>query len=382
MKFSNILKNKKSRTLKKNKTSRTLKKNKTSRILKKNKTSRTLKTKKPKIFRKSKIPRLIVKQKIPNEKIDKKEGHFFDSNYYNKVIKNSCDVYYKDQNGNLKCLLKFRKKVIPMNECKNAFTALYEQAQKLNSNRGSAAGLLDKKRLPSYAKNITKQDKFRVYYKDANGKLKKDNIGNIVKSNIIGYYDQPDRNLVGKMKNPPQCRQTSFTRDEVEKWHSVLPLLKSINNQFKSLTPNEYKKQYQRCNETPKYKIKDTAFSTVTVNYNYRSACHKDAGDYPEGFGNLIVLEKDKCTDGNICQYEGGYLGFPKYKIAVDVRQGDFLAMDVHEWHCNCKLICKNCNNTECNGKIENKIKSDKEHYGRLSLVCYLRNGMIKCKNK
>jgi len=37
--------------------------------------------------------------------------------------------------------------------------------------------------------------------------------------------------------------------------------------------------------------------------------------------------------------------------------------MDVHEWHCNTKLI-----------------PIDKD-YTRLSLVAYLRDRMIKCKN-
>ena len=161
------------------------------------------------------------------------------------------------------------------------------------------------------------------------------------------------------MKKPPKCRQTSFTRDKVEKWKSVLPLLKSINHQFKKLTPKEYQKQYSRCSETPNFKIGNTAFSTVTINYNYRSACHKDQGDFNEGFGNLIVLEKDKCCINPCnCSYTGGYLGFPRYGIAVDVRQGDFLAMDVHEWHCNCNLICQKCNTSKCKGKLENSVKN------------------------
>ena len=344
----------------------------------------TLKNKsKNKLPKDSNIKTIILKKQHKFKNVDNKEGHFFDAKDYKKIIKSSCDVYYLDKEGKKKCLLKFRKNVIPQSECKNAFNSLYEQSQKLNSNRGSAAGLLKKNRLPAYAQNIIKKDKYRVFYKDHNGKIKKDNVGNIVKSNIIGYYDQPDRNLIGKMKKPPQCRQTSFTRDKVEKWTSVLPLLKSINHQFKKLTPKEYQKQYSRCGETPNFKIGDTAFSTVTINYNYRSACHKDQGDFNEGFGNLIVLEKDKCCGNPTnCSYTGGYLGFPRYGIAVDARQGDFLAMDVHEWHCNCNLICQKCNTRKCKGKMENSVKMDKEHYGRLSLVCYLRNGMIKCKNK
>ena len=105
------------------------------------------------------------------------------------------------------------------------------------------------------------------------------------------------------------------------------------------------------------------------------------------GFGNLIVLEKNKCLTNTIndksketqskktkdvYSYQGGYLGFPKYGICVDVRQGDYLAMNVHEWHCNCKMICGCPRKEKC---------KNKNHFGRLSLVCYLRKGMIKCQH-
>ena len=73
-----------------------------------------------------------------------------------------------------------------------------------------------------------------------------------------------------------------------------------------------------------------------------------------EGYGNLVVLEEGK--------YKGGYTGFPQYGVCVDARNGDFLAMDVHEWHCNTKII---------------PVTKD---YTRLSMVAYLRKNMIKCK--
>jgi hypothetical protein len=38
--------------------------------------------------------------------------------------------------------------------------------------------------------------------------------------------------------------------------------------------------------------IKDTAFSTVTVNKNFRTAGHYDNGDLKEGFGNLGVISQ------------------------------------------------------------------------------------------
>ena len=87
------------------------------------------------------------------------------------------------------------------------------------------------------------------------------------------------------------------------------------------------------------------------------------------------------CEEGN---YKGGYTGFPQFGVAFDVRKGDFLAMDVHEWHCNTPIICDNtdCCNCYKNKKTtyNNKKCLNDEKYCRLSVVCYLRKNMVKCK--
>ena len=121
------------------------------------------------------------------------------------------------------------------------------------------------------------------------------------------------------------------------------------------MIPDRHKSQLKQARQTPKFTIKNTAFSTVTINYNWRTALHTDKGDLPQGFGNLVVLEEGK--------YHGGYTGFPQYGVCVDVRHGDFLGMDVHKFHCNTKIT---------------PITKD---YSRLSLVCYLREKMIRCKD-
>jgi hypothetical protein len=341
-------------------------------------------SKKQKTYNNS-IKQITVNAKYTENKISKKEGAFFDAKDYDTIIKDNCDVYGIDENGKKKLLLKLRKNVIPNSVCVNAFQSLEKEAQHLNGNRGAAAGKVNLKKLPKYVGEIVKRDNYRVFYKSPDGTLRKDNVSNLVRSNIIGYYDMPDRNKLAiykKMgKEAPKCRQTAFTRDKVEEWKTAIPIIEAGDKQFKELLPQRHYNQYQVAKKTPNYQVKDTAYSTVTINYNYRSACHKDAGDYDEGFGNLMVLEKDKCysntnidTNSNqeVYSYEGGYLGFPKYGVCVDVRQGDYLAMDVHEWHCNCKMIC-GCSKKE---KCKNK-----DHFGRLSLVCYLRKGMIRCQD-
>lgn len=318
---------------------------------------------------------ITIKNYMKDSEIDKKEGSYINESHYTRIIKENADVYYQDKDGERKLLLKFRKGVIPQKHCKDTFKALYKMAQKKNVNRGAAAGAIKTKKLPKYVHQVKTKHRFRVFYKDKKGELKKDNISNASMSNIMGYYDRPDRNHYRTSKKSPAslCRVTAFTRDHKDKWNATLPLIVKADKQFKKLVPSRHKIQHERANEVHKFQIEDTAFSTVTTNYNWRTACHKDKGDLVEGFGNLLVLEKDKC--GHNCpSYKGGYLGFPKFKVCVDVRQGDFLAMDVHQWHCNTGMK---------EGQYDNKKnKFPKEtDYGRLSLVCYLRKKMIKCKN-
>jgi len=304
-----------------------------------------------------KVKVIIVEKKHSDEYMKSKEGEYFDLKDYDTVIKDDCDCYYYDDDGNKKLLLKFRKNVFPKHLCEKGIECLKEASKKTHDNRGASAGVIDLKKMPTYANEASQligRSKFRVlaYKSRYTGKIVKNSLGNISQSNIIGYYDKRDRNLG---PTAPPCRTTAFTSQQVDKWDNVQPLLHAIDKQFKRLIPKNHKIQYDRAHET-EYVIGDTAFSTVTINYNWRTALHKDAGDLKEGFGNLVILEEGK--------YDGGYLGFPQFKVAVDPRNGDFLAMDVHEWHCN------------------TKIKPISKDYTRLSIVAYLRDKMINCKGK
>ena len=331
---------------------------------------------------KNKITILTIKPILTKEEIKEKEGDYFDESHYtkhNKVIITDTDVYGLEEDGTKKLLLKFRKNVIPQTICSDAYNALEKHAKHKNSNRGAAAGKLLLSKLPNHVGEIIKQDKYRVFYKTKNGNVSRDNVSNIAQSNIAGYYDRPDRNNYNKKnkeiktktlkKEIPMCRTTQFTKKNVEKWEKTIPLIKEADKLFKKLIPDRHKIQLERANKTPEFQINKTAYSTITVNYNWRTAAHCDSGDLDEGFGNLIILEKaksgftdkndfkDGIKDGIKDGFKGGYLGFPRWGVCVDCRQGDFLAMDVHEYHSNTPI----------------------EGDGRLSVVCYLRKKMINC---
>jgi hypothetical protein len=137
-----------------------------------------------------------------------------------------------------------------------------------------------------------------------------------------------------------------------EKWKRVVPLIKDISDQYEKLCPKEYADQRAAARKT-EFHIKDTAFSTVTTNLNFRTAAHTDSGDWTNGFGNLVVIERG-------APYKGNFTGFPQYGVAVDCRNGDFLAMDVHQLHGNTPM------------------KPTDDTSQRLSLVSYLREGIVR----
>ena len=301
------------------------------------------------------VRELVLQKRMSDDTIAKKEGHYFSKKYFPIMITEDCDVYAAAHDGKKKLLGRFRKGVIAKKLTKTVMENLKEAAQKKQSNRGAAAGVIDRKRLQRHVKSdnvVFGKRKFTIhgYHSAETGKYIKQSLSNDAQSSIIGYYDKPDRNP-GAKKLP--CRLTAFNHREMEKFQKVEPFFERCDALFKRLVPTAHKKQYHRAHET-EFVIKDTAFSTITLNYNWRTALHKDAGDFEGGFGNLIVCEEGK--------YDGGCTGFPQYGVAFDVRDGDFLAMDVHEWHCN------------------TKIEPKSPDYSRLSVVCYLRKNMIRCK--
>ena len=309
------------------------------------------------------VKKIIVKKILSDSEISDKEGTYFNHTHYSTILKTDTDVY--KENGEL--LLKFRKHVIPKKYTDTALQSFRKVARQKKNNRGAAAGRIDKAKLPNYVVEIynesgKKNNKYSTHYISKNGKKSKNITTNLAASNIVGFYDRPDRNI-NQDGNAPRCRQTAFTRDNEQLWKNAVPFIEHINELFKNLVPERHHRQYVRAQETPNFAITDTCFSTLTVNYSWQTATHKDSGDFKEGFGNLVVIEDFE----NPNSYEGCYTGFPQYGVCVDVRTGDFLAMDVHEWHCNTEFQSTNP-----------KITDD---FNRLSVVCYLRNNMIKCKD-
>lgn len=257
---------------------------------------------------------------------------------YTRLIRHDCDVYKPD--GGL--LMRFRRNVIPRNIARVAYHAL-RTAAKATSNRGVAAGAVTDENLPP---NMVKLSRSRMLAIRPDGTLSNTDYARLVKSGVVGYYDRYPR--------IPYCRMTAFNTDHYDEFRAAYPYLAAIDNLYRVLVPDAYARQRAMVERTAQdFVIRGTAFTTVTVNRNWQTAVHRDAGDYADGFGNLAVLEAGR--------YRGGYLCFPRYRVAVDVRSCDFLAMDVHELHGNLPMVGLT------------------RRWERVSVVCYYRENMWKC---
>jgi hypothetical protein len=174
------------------------------------------------------------------------------------------------------------------------------------------------------------------------------------------------------------CRMTVYTRRYLHLFLHGLPFIQAIDSQFKKLVPKEHARQLAAVSAKKNYQIPGTAFSTLTVNLNFRTALHKDDGDFKGGFGNLSVIEWGK--------YHGGYTLFPRFGVGFDVRTGDFIAMDVHEWHCNTpmyetpedKVYNMSLPDIRSRDPTTGLIGSE-QRFQRLTFVCYFRDRLQVC---
>jgi hypothetical protein len=272
-----------------------------------------------------------VQKEIKDDKMEENFANcFLKRTQIKRIIQHDADVYSYPDNI---LLAKYRKSILPQSHIDVFFDNVIEFAKNVSSNRGSATG----------SKSKTLGDNPKVM------------------SNIFGYFDQwsASQKLMFTsrgMKIPVAVRECRFNRDHPEKFKETLPLIQDIDKLYKRLTPEYYKKQCRKANQTH-FRIPKTSFTTVTTNINYQTTVHTDKGDDPEGFGNLVVLEKGK--------YNGGETCFPQYGIGFDVRTGDILFMDVHQWHGNLPIEL---------------VEKDAI---RLSIVCYLRKNIWeRTKNK
>jgi Oxygenase domain of the 2OGFeDO superfamily len=272
---------------------------------------------------------LRLRSRVSEEELAGKVGKILGSQDYNLLITGQARV--RKPNGWPLCV--YLPGVLTEEMTKPEVYDILHDLRKLTSlNRGMAAGSprLGDGRSRSYARKIS--------------------------SGVVGAVDP--------MGQQRYCRLTAWTGQNLPSWQLLHPLLRAIAAHLAEQVPDRYAAQQAMAGKTdPAWIVPGTPFSTVTINNTYPTGVHTDKGDLDAGFSTIACLRRGS--------YVGGQLVFPEYRVAVDMRDGDLLLMDAHEWHGNVAITCA-CG-LEANGCCEECGAE------RISLVSYYRTKIAEC---
>jgi len=176
------------------------------------------------------------------------------------------------------------------------------------------------------------------------------NYAQSVMSGIAGYFDRYPR--------IPYGRETSYTEKNRDKFALAYPYLQKLNAQFKELLPVRWSAQRKAADQLdPRFLVEGTVFTTLTVNHNWRTACHRDAGDLHEGFSNICGI-----TGPEGKGWKGAEFILPEFRVAINLQPGDMLLVNNH-------------------GGIHGNDALIGDDNDRLTLVSYFREKMVELKS-
>lgn len=188
-------------------------------------------------------------------------------------------------------------------------------------------------------KRILSVSKFKKEY------LSSRKYGMAALSGTIGFF--------GRDANNNWARECSWNKNNPYLFERALPLIRRIDAAFKEALPDRHRLQKEFTDKLdPRFVVPGTCFTTVTVNKNYRTAAHRDAGDLSQGFSNISVFSNGR-------KFSGGHLVLPEFNVEVCLKPGDLLFVANHEY------IHQNT-----------AINNDDPESERLSLVCYAREDL------
>lgn len=280
------------------------------------------------------MPREIHRTVDPPDEEDQEslyKGTRLTDAHYDELITDDAVVY--DRNG--KVLLKFVKACLPEQRTIWAYHVLRKIRGEATNRHIAAIGRTEQPILLDGTKSKTTRIDRRAHPEVAQ-----------MSSAVIGSMDRYARF--------PYCRLTAYNINHSAEFTSLYPWFQDVGNAFRVHMPDHHEAQMEVVRDTEEdWMISGTPWTTITVNRNFPTRGHVDAGDLRAGFGVMTVL-------GN-GMYDGGYFVMPAYRIAVDAQMGDVILADVHEWHGNTVM------------------SNRRVGYERVSCVFYYRERMHEC---
>ena len=137
---------------------------------------------------------------------------------------------------------------------------------------------------------------------------------NRVYSTVVGTLDRSARTPYGRNTAPVRTKPEDFARQQ--------PFYHEVSEKLRETMPESWGFLYEKFKKVadPAYNLFDTCFTSVTVNWNFRTAYHRDGNNCEGGIAVLSSI--------NTGTYEGFGLVFPELRLGFHIGTGDFLAGD------------------------------------------------------
>jgi hypothetical protein len=272
----------------------------------------------------SSIYYMIVQEYYSEDELKELKGTFLGDEYIHHIINEDTDIF--DENG--KFILSFRKNILTKRDI--GFHN-YKKFIGMSRGRGLAAGPINPNSPYFKKRKLVDTKGIRTKYITPSGNISKMKVNNPVSSVPLGYFDK----LKGPLGKELPCRLTSYTKTNFDNFKEGLPFIEEISYNYRDIRPEEYANQFNRG-----------------------------------------VLEQGK--------YKGGLFMIPRYGLGINLREGDLLIADVHQYHCNSEIFTTKEDDIYNNNMPNDFSKLNPELYGndkysRISFVCYLREKLIEC---
>ena len=262
------------------------------------------------------------------ETFEKWNGKFLDETSYDQVIK----VTDEDM-GVMKPVLSLDGSDVPLayvitnaygdDKVRNVLMTIEDKS----TMRANCAGPIVKEEME--AKGLIEGEHYKLrtpnsyYVKTKSGKWGMIAYSNEINSVMIGFK---------RGRFTGAIDSSGWVKDNPSKWEELQDIAKWNERAFEKANPDVYYKQKSFCEKfiEPEYRIGNGIFTTMSANRYHvgqsaKMAAHVDSGDLNAGMTTMSHFREG--------DYEGAYLTFPRYGIAIDAPDNSVIIADSNQLH-------------------------------------------------
>ncbi len=261
------------------------------------------------------------------ETFDKWNGKFLDETSYDKVY------HVTEDTGIMKPIQSLDGSDVPLayvitnaygdDKVRNVLMTIEDKS----TMRANCAGPIVKEEME--AKGLIEGEHYKLrtpnsyYVKTKSGKWGMIAYSNEINSVMIGFK---------RGRFTGAIDSSGWVKDNPKKWEELQDIAKWNERAFEKANSEVYHKQKSFCEKfiEPEYRIGNGIFTTMSANRYHvgqsaKMAAHVDSGDLNAGMTTMSHFREG--------DYEGAYLTFPRYGVAIDAPDNSVIIADSNQLH-------------------------------------------------